>query len=83
MRVLVALGGNARPRRMGGGGIPTMWMPGRDRTLTGVAAGFVQATGRRAVIGALENIEKLVAGTTGTSVVPSSTASRQITRKES
>lgn len=83
MRVLVALGGNALLKRWGGGGIPTVWMPGRDRTLTGVAARFVQVTARRAAIGALEDIEKIVAGTAGTSVVPSSTASRQITRKES
>jgi carbamate kinase len=134
----------------GGGGIPTMWMPDRERTLTGVeavidkdlasellarevgadlfvmatdvdgvyadwgtpdahrvekatpeelrrgdfpagsmgpkveaAARFVEATRQRAAIGALEDIDKIVAGTAGTNVVPSSTAPRQITRKES
>jgi carbamate kinase len=121
----------------GGGGIPTMWLSGHERVLTGVeavidkdlasellareveadlfvmatdvdgvyagwgtaeqrrldevrpselrdmqlaagsmgpkveaAARFVTATGKRAAIGALEDIEKIVAGTAGTSVVP-------------
>jgi carbamate kinase len=121
----------------GGGGIPTTWVPGRERTLGGVeavidkdlasqllarevdadlfvmatdvdgvyegwgtpdqrridrvtpnelrsrpfaagsmgpkvdaAVGFVEATGRRAAIGALEDIEQIVAGRAGTTVVP-------------
>ncbi|HET7487126.1 MAG TPA: carbamate kinase [Acidimicrobiales bacterium] len=121
----------------GGGGIPTMWVPGRERTLGGVeavidkdlasellarevaadmfvmatdvdgvyeawgtpdkrriaeitpaelramdfAAGsmgpkvdaacrFVEATGRRAAIGSLDEIEKIVEGAAGTTVVP-------------
>ena len=120
----------------GGGGIPTTWVPGRERTLTGVeavidkdlasellarevdadlfvmatdvdgvydgwgtpeqrrldrvtpeelrsmdfaagsmgpkvdaAARFVEATGKRAAIGALADIEQIVAGRAGTSVV--------------
>jgi carbamate kinase len=124
----------------GGGGIPTMWLRGRERVLGGVeavidkdlasellareveadlfvmatdvdgvytgwgtpdkrrldevrpselrdmrlaagsmgpkveaAARFVTATGKRAAIGALEDIEKIVAGTAGTSVVPERT----------
>ncbi len=36
------------------------------------ATGFVLATGRRAAIGSLEEIEDLVAGTSGTNVVPES-----------
>ena len=126
----------------GGGGIPTMWAPGRERTLMGVEAvidkdfasellareveadlyvmatdvdavyvdwgtqdarrldeitpdelkqlsfpagsmgpkveaaiRFVEATGKRAAIGALEDIEKIVDGTAGTNVVPSRKAS--------
>jgi carbamate kinase len=38
------------------------------------AARFVEATGRRAAIGGLEDIEKIVAGTAGTNVVLSPTA---------
>ena len=120
----------------GGGGIPTMWVPDEERTLTGVeavidkdfasellareldadlfvmatdvdgiytgwgtpdqqrideitpaelrglefpagsmgpkvdaAAQFVDATGKRAAIGALDDIEKIVAGTAGTQIV--------------
>ena len=120
----------------GGGGIPTVWTPGEERTLQGVeavidkdfasemlarevdadlfvmatdvdavyegwgtadqrrlgevtlaelrkqsfaagsmgpkvaaAARFVEATGKRAAIGALEDIEAIVAGTAGTNVV--------------
>jgi carbamate kinase len=34
------------------------------------AARFVEATGKRAAIGALEDIEKIVSGTAGTNVVP-------------
>jgi len=34
------------------------------------AVEFVTATGRRAAIGALDDIDGLVAGTAGTSVVP-------------
>jgi carbamate kinase len=34
------------------------------------AVRFVQATGRRAAIGALEDIEKIVEGGAGTNVVP-------------
>ena len=33
------------------------------------AARFVEATGKRAAIGALEDIEQIVAGTAGTNVV--------------
>jgi carbamate kinase len=121
----------------GGGGIPTMWLPGKGRTLAGVeavidkdlasellareigadlfimatdvdgvyvdwatssqrrldnatpeqlramdfaagsmgpkvdaAARFVEATGNRAAIGSLEDIEKIVDGAAGTNVVP-------------
>lgn len=121
----------------GGGGIPTMWVPGTERTLEGVeavidkdlacellarevdadlfvmatdvdgvyagwgtseqrrldevtpedlrrmafavgsmgpkveaAARFVEATGRRAAIGSLQDIEKIVDGAAGTNVVP-------------
>jgi carbamate kinase len=121
----------------GGGGIPTAWVPGQERTLGGVeavidkdlasallardldadlfvmatdvdgvyadwgtpeqrrldrvtpqelrerdfaagsmgpkveaAARFVEATGKRAAIGALEDIERIVDGTAGTTVVP-------------
>jgi len=131
----------------GGGGIPTMWEPDRERTLTGVeavvdkdlasellareveadlfvmatdvdavytgwrtpeqqrldvvtpadlrgmsfpagsmgpkvdaAARYVEATGKRAAIGSLEDIEKIVDGAAGTSVVAApSTAGRQRT----
>jgi len=121
----------------GGGGIPTMWVPNEERTLTGVeavidkdlasellareldadlfimatdvdgiytgwgtpdqqrineitpaelrtqqfpagsmgpkveaAAHFVDTTGKRAAIGALDDIEKIVAGSAGTQIVP-------------
>ena len=126
----------------GGGGIPTMWLPDRERTLGGVeavidkdlasellareveadlyvmatdvdgvyrgwgtpeqqrldqvtpeelrqmdfaagsmgpkveaAARFVEATGKRAAIGSLEDIEKIVDGTGGTNIVPASSTS--------
>jgi carbamate kinase len=125
----------------GGGGIPTAWVPGQERTLGGVeavidkdlasallardldadlfvmatdvdgvyadwgtpeqrrldrvtpqelrdrdfaagsmgpkveaAARFVEATGKRAAIGALEDIERIVDGTAGTTVVPEAAA---------
>jgi carbamate kinase len=125
----------------GGGGIPTAWVPGQERTLGGVeavidkdlasallardldadlfvmatdvdgvyadwgtpeqrrldrvtpqelrdrdfaagsmgpkveaAARFVEATGKRAAIGALEDIERIVDGTAGTMVVPEAAA---------
>jgi len=37
------------------------------------AAHFVEATGKRAAIGALDDIEKIVAGTAGTQIVPAPT----------
>lgn len=125
----------------GGGGIPTMWVPGQDRTLAGVeavidkdlasellardvdadlfvmatdvdgvyadwggpdqrrlgevtpaelramdfaagsmgpkvdaAARFVEATGKRAAIGSLADIEKIVEGTAGTNVIAAAAA---------
>ena len=132
----------------GGGGIPTMWAPGKERTLTGVeavidkdlasellareieadlfvmatdvdgvyagwgtheqrrldevtaeelramdfaagsmgpkvdaAARFVEATGNRAAIGSLEDIEKIVDGAAGTSVVAAPSGARAEGRK--
>jgi carbamate kinase len=40
----------------------------------GAANEFVEATGGRAVIGSLDDIDGLVAGTAGTNVVPSTNA---------
>jgi carbamate kinase len=37
------------------------------------ATQFVETTGKRAAIGALQDIEKIVAGTAGTNVVPAAT----------
>jgi carbamate kinase len=41
------------------------------------AARFVEATGKRAAIGSLEDIEKIVEGRAGTSVVPAHTEKQE------
>jgi carbamate kinase len=47
------------------------------------AARFVEATGKHAAIGALEDIEKIVEGNAGTTVVPDQTREADQTREES
>jgi carbamate kinase len=66
MRIVVALGGNVLLKR----GEPMTHDVQRANIQVAAAFRFVEKTGKRAAIGALKDIEKIVAGEAGTNVYP-------------